>query len=72
MTWMSKITGIVNFTDKVLGSRKTAGWIDRIIKVISNRNINRITVFCRALIAGSNIYQDFIYINAADLLVSMT
>ena len=39
MAWMSKITGIIYLADQVLGSGKTAGRINRVIKIIADRNI---------------------------------
>ena len=71
MARMSKITRIIYLTDEIIGSRQPTGWIDRIIKVVANRNVNRVTVFGRAVIVRGNINQDLVNINAADLLVSV-
>ena len=72
MARMSKITRIIYLTDEIIGSRQPTGWIDRIIKVVADRNVNRVTVLSRAVIVRGNINQDLVNINATDLLVSMT
>ena len=72
MAWMSKITGIIYLADQVLGSGKTAGRINRVIKIIADRNINRITVLSRTFVVSGNIYQNLIDIDTADLLVAVT
>ena len=71
MARMSKITRIIYLTDEIIGSRQPTGRINRIIKVVANRNVNRVTVFGRAVIVRGNINQDLVNINAADLLVSV-
>lgn len=71
MARMSKITRIIYLTDEIIGSRQPTGWIDRIIKVVADRNVNRVTVLSRAVIVRGNINQDLININATDLLVSV-
>lgn len=43
MARMSKITRIIYLTDEIIGSRQPTGWIDRIIKVVADRNVNRVT-----------------------------
>ena len=70
MARMSKITRIIYLTDEIIGSRQPTGWIDRIIKVVADRNVNRVTVLSRAVIVRGNINQDLVNINATDLLVS--
>ena len=72
MAWMSKITGIIYLADQVLGSGKTAGRINRVIKIIADRNINRITVLSRTFVVSGNIYQNLIDIDTADFLVAVT
>ena len=69
---MSKVTRIIYLADQILGSRKTTGWINRIIKIIADRNINRVAVLSCAVIVGGNVNQDLVNINAADFLVAMT
>ena len=71
MARMSKITGIIYLTDEIIGSRQPTGWIDRIIKVVADRNVNRVTVLSWAVIVRGNINQDLVNINATDLLVSV-
>lgn len=71
MARMSKITRIIYLTDKIIGSRQPTGRINRIIKVVADRNVNRVTVFSRAVIVRGNINQDLVNINAADFLVSV-
>ena len=58
MARMSKITRIIYLTDEIIGSRQPTGWIDRIIKVVADRNVNRVTVLSRAVIVRGNINQD--------------
>ena len=58
-------------TDEIIGSRQPTGWIDRIIKVVADRNVNRVTILSRAVIVRGNINQDLVNINATDLLVSV-
>ena len=69
---MSEITWIIYLTDKAVCGRQTAGRKNRIIKIVADWNINRITVLSRTFIIGGNIYQDFIYVDTADFLVTMT
>ena len=64
MARMSKITRIIYLTDEIIGSRQPTGWIDRIIKVVADRNVNRVTVLSRAVIVRGNINQDLVNINA--------
>ena len=71
MARMSKITRIIYLTNKIIGSRQPTGRINRIIKVVADWNVNRVTVFGRAVIVRGNINQDLVNINAADLLVSV-
>lgn len=71
MARMSKITRIIYLTDEIIGSRQPTGWIDRIIKVVADRNVNRVTILSRAVIVRGNINQDLVNINATDLLVSV-
>ena len=68
MARMSKITRIIYLTDEIIGSRQPTGWIDRIIKVVADRNVNRVTILSRAVIVRGNINQDLVNINATDLL----
>ena len=63
MARMSKITRIIYLTDEIIGSRQPTGWIDRIIKVVADRNVNRVTVLSRAVIVRGNINQDLVNIN---------
>ena len=67
MARMSKLTRIIYLTDEIIGSRQPTGWIDRIIKVVADRNVNRVTVLSRAVIVRGNINQDLVNINAADI-----
>ena len=71
MARMSKITRIIYLTDEIIGSRQPTGWIDRIIKVVADRNVNRVTLLSRAVSVRGNSNQDLVNINALVLLVSV-
>ena len=60
MARMSKITRIIYLTDEIIGSRQPTGRINRIIKVVADRNVNRVTVFGRAVIVRGNIVEEWI------------